>query len=75
MANAALVAAIPNRLMLELNQTFNPFKEELFKDPLVVRNGYMELFNKPGFGVDLKPGIEAKYPYLPGNYWKPNTAL
>jgi len=75
MANAALVAAIPNHLVLELNQTFNPFKEELFQDPLVVKNGYMDLHDKPGFGVELKPGIEAKFPYLPGNYWKPNPYL
>lgn len=75
MANAALVAAVPNRLVLELNQTYNPFKEELFKDPLVVRNGYMTLFDKPGFGVELKPGMAQKYPFIPGNYWKPNPAL
>lgn len=75
MANAALVAAIPNRLMLELNQTFNPFKEEIFEDPLTVRSGYMELHRRPGFGMTLKPGIAAKFPYLPGNYWKPNTKL
>lgn len=75
MANAALVAAIPNRLMLELNQTWNPFKEELFTDPLTVRNGYLELPRRPGFGMQLKPGIAAKFPYLPGNYWKPNPKL
>lgn len=72
MANAALVAAIPNRLLLELNQTYNPFKEEIFKDPLVVKKGYMELHKRPGFGMELKPGIAAKYPYIPGNYWKRN---
>ena len=75
MANAALVAAIPNHLVLELNQTYNPFKEELFKDPLVVRNGYMDLPRKPGFGMELKPGITARFPYIPGNYWKPNSRL
>lgn len=75
MANAAFVAAIPNRLVLELNQTFNPFKEELFKDPLVVRNGYMDLPRKPGFGMELKGGIAARFPYLPGSYWKPNPRL
>ncbi len=37
MANATPVAAIPNRLMLELNQTCNPFKEEIFKEPLIVK--------------------------------------
>jgi L-alanine-DL-glutamate epimerase-like enolase superfamily enzyme len=75
MANGALVAAIPNHLLLELNQTYNPFKEEIFKDPLVVRNGYLDLHNKPGFGMELKPGIAAKYPYLPGTYWKRNPNL
>ncbi len=75
MANAALVAAIPNHLVLELNQTFNPFKEELFKDPLVVKNGYMDLPNKPGFGMELKPGIKEKFPFIPGSYWKPNPYL
>jgi L-alanine-DL-glutamate epimerase-like enolase superfamily enzyme len=75
MANAAVVASIPNRLMLELNQTYNPFKEELFKDPLVVKKGYMDLFDKPGFGVELKPGIAEEFPYLPGSYAKPNPYL
>lgn len=72
MANAALVAAIPNRLVLELNQTYNPFKEEIFQDPLVVKQGYLQLPRRPGFGLELKPDLEAKYPFLPGNYWKPN---
>ncbi|MCW5981132.1 MAG: mandelate racemase/muconate lactonizing enzyme family protein [Bryobacteraceae bacterium] len=75
MANAALVAGIPNRLMLELNQTFNPFKEEIFKDPLVVRKGYMDLPDKPGLGLELTPGVARRFPYLPGNYWKPNPNL
>ena len=75
MANAALVAAIPNHLMLELNQTYNPFKEELFQDPLVVKKGYMDLFNKPGFGVELKPNIAQKFPYIEGRYDRPNPDL
>jgi L-alanine-DL-glutamate epimerase-like enolase superfamily enzyme len=75
MANAALVAAIPNRHMLELNQTYNPFKEEIFKDPLVVKKGYMDLPAKPGFGMELKPGIAEKLPYIPGRYDKPNPDL
>ena len=38
-ANAHLVASSPSRHMLELNQTYNPLKEEIFKDPLVVEKG------------------------------------
>lgn len=75
MANAALMAAIPNRLMLELNQTFNPFKEEVFKEPLVVKKGYLDLPDKPGFGVELAGGLAKKFPYIPGSYSRPNTEL
>lgn len=75
MANAALVAAIPNHLVLELNQTLNPFKEEIFVDPLVVNNGYMDLPGKPGFGVEVIPDAEKKFPYIPGRYNKPNPKL
>ena len=75
MANAALVAGIPNRFMLELNQTYNPLKEEIFKEPLVVKHGYMDLPNKPGFGVELIDDVEKKFPYLPGRYDKPNPEL
>jgi L-alanine-DL-glutamate epimerase-like enolase superfamily enzyme len=75
MANAALVAAIPNRLMLELNQTYNPFKEEIFKDPLVVRKGYMDLLDKPGYGLELIDGVARKFPYLPGSYARANPEL
>ena len=75
MANAALVAAIPNHLVLELNQTFNPFKEEVFKEPLVVKKGYMDLPDKPGFGVEVIPDIDKKFPFIPGTYWKPNPDI
>jgi len=75
MANAALVAAIPNHLMLELNQTYNPFKEEIFKEPLVAKKGYMDLPNKPGFGVELIENVAKRFPYLPGSYARPNPDL
>jgi len=28
-----------------------------------------------GFGMELKPGLLQKFPYLPGAYWKPNQFL
>ena len=78
MMNAALVAGIPNHLVLELNQTFNPLKEEVFKEPLVVKKGYMDLPNKPGFGVELAGSADdlaKKFPFLPGHYYRPNPDL
>lgn len=74
-ANAQLVAAIPNRLMLELNQTFNPFKEDIFEEPLTVVKGYLNLPNRAGLGVRLKSGLEAKFPFVPGSYARANPDL
>lgn len=75
MANAALVAGIPNRHMLELNQTLNPLKEEIFKDPLVVKKGYLDLPRRPGFGVEVITDAAKRFPYIPGSYNKPNPEL
>jgi len=73
--NAHLVAAIPNRHMLELNTTHNPLKEEIFKDPLVVKKGYMELPDRPGYGVELIPDVEKKFPWAPGSFMRPNPRM
>lgn len=67
-ANAHFMAAMPNRLLLESNMTANPLKEGLFTEPLVVKDGYLELSDKPGLGVELRPDIEKEFPYIPG-YW------
>jgi galactonate dehydratase len=75
MANAALVAAIPNHLVLEHNVTFSYLREGVFKEPLLAKRGYMDLPNKPGFGVELIPDIEKKFPYIPGTFDKPNPDL
>ena len=75
MANAHLVAAIPNRLILELNQTFNPFKEEIFKDPMVVKNGYLDVPDRPGYGMELIDNVARKFPYFEGGWAITNPNL
>jgi L-alanine-DL-glutamate epimerase-like enolase superfamily enzyme len=75
MENAHLVAGIPNREYCELNQTVNPLKEEIFKEPLSVVRGSMTLPDKPGYGVELIDGIEKKFPYVPGSYQFKNPAI
>lgn len=74
MANAHFVAGVHGH-MCELNQTYNPLKEEIFKEPLTVKNGYMELPDKPGFGVEVIEDVAKKFPYEPGSYLKPNPDL
>jgi L-alanine-DL-glutamate epimerase-like enolase superfamily enzyme len=74
-ANAHLMAAIPNRLMLEVNMTANPLKEGLFKERLAVKDGYLDLPAGPGLGVELREGLEEEYPYLPGPWNKRESEL
>jgi len=75
MANAHFVAAIPNGEYCELNQTYNPLKEGIFKEPLTVKDGYMQLPDKPGFGVELIDDVEKKFPFVPGSYLMKNPRM
>ncbi len=75
MANAHFVAGIPNGEYCELNQTHNPLKEEIFKEPLTVVDGMMELPDRPGYGLELIEDVAQKFPYVPGSYQKPNPRL
>ena len=65
-ANAQLMAAAPNRFLLESNMTPNPLKEGLFKEKLAVRDGHLQIPDRPGLGVELREGLAEQYPPLPG---------
>jgi galactonate dehydratase len=74
-ANAHLLAAIPNRFLLETNMTANPLKEGLFKEKIVVKDGYLDIPDKPGLGVELIEGLAEMYPYIPGWWNKPDPGM
>ena len=74
-SNIHFVASCPNGHMCELNQTYNPLKEAIFKDPLTVIDGMMALPDKPGYGVELIDDIEERFPWVPGSYLKPNPLM
>ena len=75
-ANAHLLAAIPNRFLLESNVTPNPLTEGLFKEKLAVKNGYLDIPDTPGLGVELIEGLAEQYPYIPGSTWsKPDPGM
>lgn len=73
-ANASMAASIPNLIMLEINQTMNPLRTSLFKEPFVIKDGYFELPQGPGFGVEIIDNPEKKFPYLEGSYDKPRPS-
>jgi L-alanine-DL-glutamate epimerase-like enolase superfamily enzyme len=74
-ANAHVMAAVPNRFLLESNMTPNPFKEGLFKEKFAVKNGYIDVPEKPGLGVELREGLEELYPPIPGPWNIPDPQM
>ena len=73
-SNGHLAAGIPNLIMLESNQTYNPLRTDLFKEPLEFRDSYLTLPEKPGLGVEMIDDIEKKFPFIPGTYDKPRSS-
>lgn len=59
-ANAHLVAA-RGGLTVEVDQTGNPFVEELLVEPLEIRDGMLTLGDRPGLGVRLREETIARY--------------
>jgi L-alanine-DL-glutamate epimerase-like enolase superfamily enzyme len=53
-------------------KTPNPFKEGLFKAKFQAVNGYIDVPQKPGLGVELKEGLEELFPSIPGNWNMPD---
>jgi D-galactarolactone cycloisomerase len=47
--------------LLEYEQTFNPFRDLLAKEPIVHKNGFVDVSNKPGLGVEVDRAILDKY--------------
>jgi L-alanine-DL-glutamate epimerase-like enolase superfamily enzyme len=74
-ANAHLLAASPNRFLLEMNMTPDPFKEGVLKDGPVVQDGHLDIPDKPGLGVELRAGLEELYPPLPGECFLPEPEI
>jgi D-galactarolactone cycloisomerase len=52
-ANAHFIASLPNGLTVEVDQTGNPFVEELLVDPLRIEDGRLALGDRPGLGIEL----------------------
>ena len=54
-ASVHLSAAIKECIVMELDCTYNPLREELLRDPFQVEQGYLIPPEKPGLGVELEP--------------------
>jgi len=53
MANAHLVAAMPNGITVEVDRTGNPFIDDLLMEPLRIEDGELRLPDAPGLGIEV----------------------
>lgn len=66
-ANLQLAAALPNFFIFEVGQTYNPILHELVTAPVKVSpDGYLEIPNGPGLGVEIVPDAEKRFPFKAG---------
>jgi L-alanine-DL-glutamate epimerase-like enolase superfamily enzyme len=66
LANAHLVAAIPNGLCVEVNALGTPFFTELLAAPLEIRDGRLRLPDAPGLGIVLDEEAVERHRLGPG---------
>ncbi len=53
MANAHVIAALQNGVTVEVDQTGNPFIDDLLTQPLQIKDGLLSLPDAPGLGIEL----------------------
>jgi L-alanine-DL-glutamate epimerase-like enolase superfamily enzyme len=74
LANAHVVAALPNGMTVEVDQTGNPFVDDLLGRPLQIEDGMLQLSEAPGLGIELDAAALERYtwprgvPIPEGNY-------
>lgn len=54
-ASVHLSAALKDCIVMELDYTYNPLREELLQEPFKVQNGCLIPPDKPGLGIELNP--------------------
>jgi galactonate dehydratase len=65
MINVHFAASTPNFLILEYHPDDESPRKDLIKDPVVVKNGYLPIPDKPGWGYEVNQGAFANYPAKP----------
>ncbi len=61
--NAHIARTLPNFLNMEFMDPDVTWRDEIITEPLRVRDGYLEITDEPGWGVDVDEDALARYPY------------
>ncbi|MGI8423455.1 MAG: enolase C-terminal domain-like protein, partial [Chloroflexota bacterium] len=70
--NVHFAASTPNFTILEYNPDDSGGRREIVKQPLSVRDGYIEIPTAPGLGIELNEEAFAKYPF---RSWRRTNAV
>jgi L-alanine-DL-glutamate epimerase-like enolase superfamily enzyme len=60
-ASLHMIAAIPNAPFLEFSVTESPIRKNILQQPFVMRDGYVDVPQTPGLGIDLNMEVIGKY--------------
>ncbi|MBI2939678.1 MAG: mandelate racemase/muconate lactonizing enzyme family protein [Chloroflexi bacterium] len=60
-----LDASIPNFVVQDYLDDDRPPKNDFLVENLRLENGYLVVPDRPGIGVELKPGLVDRYPHMP----------
>jgi L-rhamnonate dehydratase len=60
-ASIQLIAAIPNAPFLEFSVTESAIRKELLVKPFVQKDGFVDVPQTPGLGIELNPEVIRKY--------------
>jgi len=62
-ASVHLSAALRDCIVMELDYTYNPLREELLREPFKVQEGYLIPPEKPGLGIELSQDALRKFAF------------
>jgi L-rhamnonate dehydratase len=60
-ASIHLIAAIPHAPFLEFSVTESGIRKELLVEPFVQKDGFVDVPQKPGLGIEINPDVIKKY--------------
>ncbi|HEY7553867.1 MAG TPA: mandelate racemase/muconate lactonizing enzyme family protein [Candidatus Binatia bacterium] len=62
-ASIHLAAALQDCIVMELDYTYNPLRQELLREPFQLQGGFLTPMEKPGLGVELNAEALQKFAF------------
>ncbi len=72
MVNVHFAASTPNFLILEYHPDDTSPRKDMIRDPILVKNGYLPIPDKPGWGYEVN---EEAFPHYPPKPWRRGFAF